>query len=446
MGAASRPDRPLTTPMTLFETAPNGFFAGDLILLWQVGEPAVAVRGFSLELGDWRHATPTVLNELQDQMRLLLRSLGEHQRLDWQWFCDSDCRAEVSRYAEATPQSDNEWVRLARDERHQRYLHKVEARQLRRQRLVVFIVQPTAVRPTLFTSRARLLALYDSAFHQVQEEFEHFGATLTRLFASHGIRVTPMSEADHYQHYFHFLNPSFAQRGGDDPMRTFDPERSVQENCWLSEATGVSDVGFWMDGFYHGMLAVVRWPQISYPGIIHKLTHLKLLNYRLSLGIEPLAVQAEIAKEEGAHRRLMGDLASEKKVGLETVLEKKRTKIRGLMEGFLRPYLARFIIRTWAPSREELAAQITTLKQAVNAMNGAQYFEASLPATMKKLFFQSWPGRGASCGGHRKLYAEDSYLADLVPLSSSFTGSLAHAEALYDGPQGGLIGLSTFSV
>lgn len=41
------------------------------------------------------------------------------------------------------------------------------------------------------------------------------------------------------------------------------------------------------------------------------------------------------------------------------------------------------------------------------------------------------------------MYAEDTYLADVLPFSATFTGALANAEALYDGSHGNLVGVST---
>jgi type IV secretory pathway VirB4 component len=78
-------------------------------------------------------------------------------------------------------------------------------------------------------------------------------------------------------------------------------------------------------------------------------------------------------------------------------------------------------------------------------MNGAEYCECALPSTAKKLFFASWPGWTNSPYRHRSLYAEDSWLADLLPFSATFTGLLDGAEAIYDGAQqGNLVGLRTF--
>ena len=62
-----------------------------------------------------------------------------------------------------------------------------------------------------------------------------------------------------------------------------------------------------------------------------------------------------------------------------------------------------------------------------------------------QLFFASWPGWTHSSYRHRELYAEDNYLADLLPFSATFTGALAAAEALYDGSHGNLVGVGTFA-
>ena len=77
-------------------------------------------------------------------------------------------------------------------------------------------------------------------------------------------------------------------------------------------------------------------------------------------------------------------------------------------------------------------------------MAGAQYFAAALPATAKRLWYQSWPGWTWGRYDHHQLCAEDRYLADLIPVSSSFAG-MQPAEALFDGLHDNLIGLRTFA-
>src|SRR6516165_10513982 len=275
-------------------------------------------------------------------------------------------------------------------------------------------------------------------------EFEHLQQMLTNILA--GARITPMSDADHYRHCTTFLNPSLTWRFEYDTLETFDPQLTIQENCWHSEAQGIADTsGFWMDGFYHSILVVNRWPKITHPALVHRLTALPLLDYNITVNIEPLSARAEINREEKAHDRLAGDFASEKRLSLLTAMEKKAKKIAALMQGHTLPFNVEYIIRAWDQTREGLAVKIAAIKNAINGMNGAQYLECALPTTANKLFFQSWPGYPWGRYPHRKLYAETRYLADVLPFSATFTGHLEQAEALYEGTQRNLVGVTTFS-
>src|SRR5207249_9215560 len=179
--------------------------------------------------------------------------------------------------------------------------------------------------------------------------------------------------------------------------------------------------------------------------IIHRLTNLQLLVYTITVNINPLPVTREISKEEKAHDRVAGDYASEKKISLLTVMEKKQWKIAALMQGQTIPFNASFTIRVWDKTREGLNAKTAALKNAVNSMNAAQYFESNLATTSKNLFLQTWPGWTWGRYNHRKLYAEHRYLADMLPLTSTVTGHLATDEDIYDGPVNNLVGIETFS-
>ena len=71
-----------------------------------------------------------------------------------------------------------------------------------------------------------------------------------------------------------------------------------------------------MDGFYHSLLVISRWPKLTHPGLVHRLTGLQLLDYNITVNIESLSARAEIGREEKAHDRLAGDFASEKRLSL----------------------------------------------------------------------------------------------------------------------------------
>jgi hypothetical protein len=72
-------------------------------------------------------------------------------------------------------------------------------------------------------------------------------------------------------------------------------------------------------------------------------------------------------------------------------MEKKQKKIHALMQGQTIPFKAFFAIRVWDKSKDGLNAKAGAIKNAINSMNSAQYFESNLPSTSRSLFFQTWP-------------------------------------------------------
>jgi hypothetical protein len=428
----------------MFETAPNGYFIRDLIVLHGLRKGCYVSKGFIIEPPDLSAAAPEHLNAFQDQLALVLACLHDKLRLQVQWFCDSDYRADLLRYNEQTKNATNVWTRRCRNERFSRYWQAMIDRRLRRQRLVLFFSRKIETSPSIIATAARQRSQYDALLQQMTTEFEHLQQILTNILS--GARITPMNDADHYRHCTTFLNPSLGSRFEYDTLETFDPQLSIHQNCWHSEAQGIADTsGFWMDGFYHSILVINRWPKLTHPGLVHRLTGLQLLDYNITVNIQSLSARAEIGREEKAHDRLAGDFASEKRLSLLTAMEKKAKKIAALMQGHTLPFNVEYIIRAWDETREGLAIKTAAIKNAINGMNGAQYLACALPTTARKLFYQSWPGCPWGRYSHRKLYAETRYLADVLPFSATFTGHLDQAEAIYEGTQRNLVGITTFS-
>jgi type IV secretion system protein TrbE len=428
----------------MFETPPNGYFIRDLIVLHGLRKGCYLSKGFIIEPPDLSAAAPEHLNAFQDQLALVLACLHDKLRLQVQWFCDSDYRADLLRYNEQTKNATNVWTRRCRNERFSRYWQAMIDRRLRRQRLVLFFSRKIETSPSIIATAARQHSRYDALLQQMTTEFEHLQQILPNILS--GARITPMNDADHYRHCTTFLNPSLSSRFEYDALETFDSQLSIQQNCWHSEAQGIADTsGFWMDGFYHSLLVISRWPKLTHPGLVHRLTGLQLLDYNITVNIESLSARAEIGREEKAHDRLAGDFASEKRLSLLTAMEKKAKKIAALMQGHTLPFNVEYIIRAWDQTREGLAVKTAAIKNAINGMNGAQYLACALPTTARKLFYQSWPGCPWGRYSHRKLYAETRYLADVLPFSATFTGHLDQAEAIYEGTQRNLVGITTFS-
>ncbi|MFZ5497029.1 MAG: VirB4 family type IV secretion system protein [Verrucomicrobiota bacterium] len=422
--------------------APEGYFAENLILFGSLECGSIAAKGYAILPSDLRGARHTQLNALQDRLRSLLASLGPGQRLQFQWSCDADYRPELTPFHETTEGIEEPHLRQGRNARVTRAAAQMEARELRRERLVLFLTVDVTAYAGNLRSASGLERHYAKILQQLHAQFDEFTARLTGLLGGEAT-VRPMDDLGHYTCMAHFLNPGLAGRGGFDAAAAFDPALSIQENCLLGDGVAV-DTGFFLDGNYHQVLAVTRWPQKVSPGILLQLTGLAQLDYRITVNVEPLHPTPEIHREEKAIERLQGEYTDRRRHSLLVAMQKKERKIESLASGFSQPFQVQYLIRVWDPTREGLRAKTLAVQDALNRMNGAQSYACDLPVTAKKLFFATWPGWTGSSYRHRDLYAEDRYLADLLPFSATFTGHLDGAEALYDGSHRNLVGVRTF--
>jgi hypothetical protein len=427
----------------LNSSAPNGYFAGDLILYGSL-EKGVASKGYVLQPPDLRGGTTAQLNAYQDKIRSLLSLLGDGLRAQFQWTCNCDYRQELTQYHRATEAlAMHPHIRRVRAERFGRYWEKMHRRELRREQLVMFISTPLAGYAPLAATRNNLNDAYAKLLAQLRARFGELTATLRTLFGG-DTTVTPMDDLAHFVYYSKFLNPSLADGFDIDFAGRFSPRHTMQENCWCSDGVNTGN-GCYMDGRHHAVFTFKRWPSRTYPGIMLRLTALPFLDYQITVNLEPLPARGEVEKEETAIERLRGEYKTTERHSLVVAINRKERKVESLSSGFIRPFSVGYIIRVWDETEAGLSTKNAAVRNAINGLNGAQYNECALPTTAKKLFFASWPGWTNSPYRHRNLYAEDSYLADLLPFSATFTGLLDGAEAIYDGAQqGNLVGLRTF--
>ncbi|RRJ96025.1 hypothetical protein Ga0100231_018930 [Opitutaceae bacterium TAV4] len=423
--------------------APNGYFADGLLLFGSLEKGGVASKGYILQPPDLRGASVDNLNAYQDKIRSLLALLGDGMRAQLQWLVDSDYLPELTRYHRETETLTNRHIQNTRRAVLNRFWTKMQKRELRREKLVLFLSTDITGYSGNLKTKSGLAAHYEKILAELCTRFDEITTTLRTLFGT-DTTVTPMEDREHFNYYLKFLNPSLADRFDVDHETQFNPALTIQENCWNSDGVGLDRIGFYLDGRYHTVFTLKRWPSRTYPGILFRLTGLSFLDYRITVNITPLPPRREVEQEEKAIERLRGEYEDTERHSLLVAIGKKERKIESLSTGFIRPFSVTWIIRVWDENEIALNAKCAAIKNAINNLGGAQYYECALPSTAKKLFFASWPGWTGSPYQHRALYAEDAYLADMLPFSATFTGHLAEAEAIYDGAQGNVVGVRTF--
>jgi type IV secretion system protein TrbE len=165
--------------------------------------------------------------------------------------------------------------------------------------------------------------------------------------------------------------------------------------------------------------------------------------YAITMNVFPKRVDKVIEREEQNIQRLQIDAISERKQSLVTDMVAKQEKVTELQQGKVIPLNCLFVVRLWHRNTDQLAARCASLKNAFISMGGAVVHHATIPENARQLFFQTWPGWTFGTYRAFDLAAEDSYLADLIPWSATFTGHLEGAEAIYNGARGNLVGIKT---
>jgi hypothetical protein len=422
--------------------APIDGYLGEDVIVFD-GFRYVA-RGFEIIAPDLENADPVHHNALERDLIALLAVLKPHQRMQAQWSANGSYRRALLKYRATTRElAKNPWTERVRNEIFVRAWEMEESGALRHERLRLYITSPlaTEARGSSYSRRSMAAVL---AAHQ--EEFRQIGSFLEALFGSSGGQVRPMTDADHFLHYLEFLNPSLPEQKISDPLEFFDPEKSIQDNCWHGECRPLEkpDTGFYHDGYCHGMLVLKSLPKRTRPGIAYLLTKLGFRDYAITVNIETVDVEEVIEREQKELTRVEGDYESLRKIKLLAAMKTKAAKIARYSNGDSSPYRIQYILRAWDKSRDDLRAKLTALKAAVSNMERAVAYEPSLETSARNFFYSSWPGWSFSRYSALWRDYDDALVANILPFSSTPVGYLDEAEFICDGANGNLVGGRTF--
>jgi len=405
-------------------------------------------KGFVLDVPDLRHASELALDGFYGAVRQFLHTLDESTRAQIRWSVDSDYREELTTYKTVTDErcKPDSWAAISRNERFCRYWRAMQNGQLRREKLVLFLSQRVSINPPAGGNRRTLEDHYNRVLTQFGEAFNQHGRVLASLFEPHGCRATAMDTEDLFRYYAEFFNPSYLTRDNYDPIGQFREEETIQQNCWHQGIQAGKTFGFFADGYYHNLIILKRRPQRTRRGIFWALTSLPFLNYAITVNLYPQNVRKEINRSERSLERVRGDYAAEGKHSLLTSKQIKEQRIRNLAQGDVVPFLYDYVVHVWDSTEDGLISKTRQIETAFGQMEDAQCWTSNVSsaATTKNIWLQTWPGWLWGKYTHHADNGLDEWLADMLPFSSTFTGHLSGAEALYDGSNRNLIGVRNF--
>lgn len=417
----------------------NSYLDENLIIYRGLQRGGAIGKGYNVEMPDTENTDASWLMSLEDNLRVLLRMVRPELRMQVSWSVDSDYRKELERYREKTEQLPHDrWSTRQREERYRRYDKKIRDHQLRREHLQFY-----------FTSRIQGKtmgggrAYYEELLQAAKREQAELEEALRQQLGGLGGRVAPMNDMEHFEAFYRYFNPSAFENEALKLEELYDPTKTVCEMCFNSDAAPVrmGTSTFKMDGFYQGICVMKTLPKFTYIGMMRLLTQLDILDYQVVVNIEAGDVEKDrLVTERKVARLERGKITP----SLEATLMKLRTRIRRLTTNEVVPYRMHLVVRVWDRDADNCASKLSAIKNSILKLGGAQAYEPTLPTSVRNYWQLCMPGWTWANYNDFKLYIEDVNLADLLPISSTPTGDLEDAEAIYDGPRGALVGCTTF--
>ncbi|MCP5523234.1 MAG: TraC family protein [Verrucomicrobiales bacterium] len=437
--------RPLdhgTPPPGRASLLPDAYVVGDRLVF---GNPAAGAlsAGWFLELPDLRTASYAEQNRLQEILATLQQQMPEHLHLAVQWSEDPDPLERLLLYHDRSGAATTPAARFLRNANWLGLTALMERGELRRKRLALFVGRKPSAAP-FPKGRKGAVQNHAASLEQAEAEFKAWEQTLNHTLEPADGRAIRMTDADLIRRWAATLTPSSAGRPGYDPVRDFDPHQTLLDNCWHSDLSARGRDGFFLDGWYHGVLTLKRLPRATNPLTGHRLTSHPFGEYTVTWHVRRIPREAAIARAQREQDRLNTQLAQKPDERLTVSRDQIAEKIRRLASGDIVPTEIECVIVVRAKTPDQLRERMASLKTTIQDLDGAQYYEASLPATARNLFARTLPGWLWSPHRCFPLYGESRYVADLLLMAGSWGGHPGPVQALFPGTHGNLVNLVLF--
>jgi hypothetical protein len=426
-------------------TFPVGWFEGGM-LWWGASLDAHTClsKGAQVEVPDLRSADNRTIMDLRRQNAAILAAIGGSAALQVQWTVEDDFEAALDEYA-ARKDGASAWCTRTCAVRRTFYDRRIQEGSLRRERVNVYLGR----RCEGLTGRdVQSVAACEAFLAQAASGLE---SHLRMLGMVHPLgRWSAMGDEAHARHLRKFLNPSLARlhsASGHDGGGV-DTARSVRANCLRSDldafATGRGSARgsvLHFDGNYHAIFVMRELPRGTRPGMLIPVMDAVNRGAAITLAIRPLPVSGEIERLRREIDELSAFLSDRRAAGVENDIRLRHGRIDSLLSSATIPFNLLFVVRVWSDTEEGIAAKSLAMRTALQGIDGAEFMQVNNAAQARHLFYETLPGNLGGTYRGWDIYVENHNLADLMPVSSTFTGHLPGAQALYDSPGRSVVGI-----
>ena len=417
-------------------------------MLWwgpALGARTCLSRGARVDVPDLRSADNRTILDLRRQNTDLLGVVGTSAALQVHWTVEDDFEAALEAYS-GRKQAGSQWCRRTCAVRRAFYEQRLAEGSLRRERVHVYLGRQCE---GLSAADVRSVASCEAFLRQAASGLD---SQLRMLAMIHPLgRWAPMDNRAHALHLRKFLNPSLARLfsgGAEEGMDGFDESRSIRANCMRSDMDAFTtgrgaERGCLLhfDGNFHAIFVMRELPRGTRPGMLLPVLDAVSRGASITLAIRPLPVAGEIDRLRREIDELSAFLSDRRAAGVENDIQLRRGRIDSLLSSVTIPFNLLFAVRVWAGTPEGIAAKALAMRTALQGIDGAEFMQVNNAAQARHLFYETIPGNLGGTYRGWDIYAENHNLADLMPISSTFTGHLEEAQALYDSPGRSVVGV-----
>ncbi|HJO93163.1 MAG TPA: hypothetical protein QF753_07175 [Victivallales bacterium] len=449
----------------------DGWLMHDIILWEGLEEKNSTAKGFILEIPDIRSASNNVKNDVSSRIDSALRithQSGNNIRIQIKWVVNSDYRPELASYEEKTKKyAKHRFVKHVREERVNRYKKMVANKELKREICYIFVSIRNSRSIPLNLSKDQQYSFYDSVVNTKKEQYRNIYQKLDAVFRGINGRITPMTDREHLLVLWDYFNPGSTERSSIDRYKQIiEREKLIKDTedptyCWQKESIYTlcmksgfkgnvhriegSDFGFVMDGCYNDIILIESWGSSHWPGQYLELTSLPFIDYSITANVYPVPVKEGKKRLVDEINRLTAENSSAgQNIVNNTAFLSKKARLERYEGGLTFPFKVHYMIRVWDADRTHLTRKVNDIKAAIELISGATYYEPGTAQTQKEFFYIGMPGWIFNTKSAYRIRAENDYLCDRLPISSTYTGYLKDADAIYDGGNFNLVGIKNF--
>ena len=420
---------------------PDGYFIGDNFVLWgEVNSLGNISCVYECIIPDISNASEGTKVFYEKKLTNLLSSMSSlEQRMQFFWDCNGDYGEKLNYYASKEIQES--WTKRTRDDVLTFFQGKNKDKKLRKERLFIsFSIKLSLFKNSpkwkLVLNRYKVDYSYKELLELIKSYFEDFHNKLTSLFSD--CVIHRLSNQKIGKLLFYFFNPSL--RGIRDLK--INENKSVAEQCYQSpfRSRKKEDLGYsaYYDGFYHNFIVLRDLPSINYMTAIKNITLACTNNISITVNFSYINTEKkkkfldkEIIKRRNTEQASVA-------VGTEKLIEAVEE-----IESGVKAVRVEFIVHLYDEREEELSQRTSLLKRALHSYEDLVYYEGVWSSEVLTFFIGSIPTNPFNDYKYHTIETDTRFIPSMIPFSATPIGS-GKAEALYEGNQDNIVGISSF--